>query len=78
MTTSSILQRLTKDELYEMAKERDLPGRSGMDKDELVRDKIDGNEIALSPEEPEPTQVTNLLGALRASVEATKQQKKSA
>jgi non-homologous end joining protein Ku len=49
-----------------------------MDKDELVRDKIDGNEIALSPEEPEPTQVTNLLGALRASVEATKQQKKSA
>jgi DNA end-binding protein Ku len=43
-----------------------------------IRDKIDGNEIALSPEEPEPTQVTNLLEALRSSVEATKQQKKSA
>lgn len=31
------LQSLTKDELYEMAQERDVPGRSKMNKDELVK-----------------------------------------
>ena len=31
------LTRLSKDELYERAKEADVPGRSGMSKDELVR-----------------------------------------
>ncbi len=43
-----------------------------------IQDKIEGNDIELSPEEPEPAKVTDLLEALRASVEATKQQKKSA
>jgi len=43
-----------------------------------IQDKIEGNEIELSPEEPKPAQVTDLLDALRASVEATKQERKSA
>lgn len=43
-----------------------------------IQDKIEGNEIELSPEQTEPAKVTDLLDALRASVEATKQEKKSA
>jgi hypothetical protein len=31
------LEDLTKDELYERAKKADIPGRSDMNKDELVR-----------------------------------------
>lgn len=46
--------------------------------DKAIKDKIEGNEIELSPEEPEPAKVTDLLDALRASVEATKQDRKSA
>lgn len=46
--------------------------------EKAIEDKIEGNEIELSPEEPEPAKVTNLLDALRASVEATKQHQKSA
>jgi len=46
--------------------------------EKTIHDKIEGNEIELSPEEPEPAKVTDLLDALRASVEATKQDKKSA
>jgi DNA end-binding protein Ku len=30
------LERLSKEDLYELAKERDIPGRSDMSKDELV------------------------------------------
>lgn len=46
--------------------------------EKAIKDKIEGNEIELSPEEPEPAKVTDLLDALRASVEATKQDRKSA
>ncbi|HEX6286969.1 MAG TPA: Ku protein, partial [Acidimicrobiia bacterium] len=46
--------------------------------EKAIQDKIEGNEIELSPEEPEPAKVTDLLEALKASVEATKQEKKSA
>lgn len=44
--------------------------------EKAIEAKIDGEEIQLAPEEPEPAKVTDLLEALQASVEATK--KKSA
>lgn len=37
MATTTELRDRTKDELYEMARERDIAGRSDMDKDELVQ-----------------------------------------
>lgn len=46
--------------------------------EEAIQTKIEGGEIELSPEAPEPAKVTDLLDALRASVEATKQARKSA
>jgi DNA end-binding protein Ku len=45
--------------------------------EELAQAKIDGQEI-VQPEAPEPTKVVDLLEALKASVEATKAQKKKA
>ncbi len=42
--------------------------------EELARKKIEGEEI-VSPESPEPTKVLDLLEALKASVEATKERK---
>jgi DNA end-binding protein Ku len=36
MATTTALEDRTKDELYELAKERDIPGRSDMDKGQLV------------------------------------------
>jgi hemerythrin superfamily protein len=36
-TTGQDYEQLTKDELYELAQERDIDGRSQMDRDELVR-----------------------------------------
>lgn len=45
--------------------------------EELAQAKIDGEEI-VAPEAPEPTKVVDLLDALKASVEATKAQKKKA
>ncbi len=45
--------------------------------EELAKAKIDGEEI-VAPESPEPTKVIDLLDALKASVEATKAQRKKA
>lgn len=42
--------------------------------EELARKKIEGEEI-VSPETPEPTKVLDLLEALKASVEATKERR---
>ncbi|MDR9450740.1 MAG: Ku protein [Acidimicrobiia bacterium] len=42
--------------------------------EELARKKIEGEEI-VSPETPEPTRVLDLLEALKASVEATKEKR---
>lgn len=42
----------------------------------LAQKKIDGEEI-IAPEAPEPTKVVDLLEALKASVEATKAQRKA-
>ena len=41
--------------------------------EELVRQKIEGKEI-VSADAPEPTRVVDLLEALKASVEATREQ----
>jgi DNA end-binding protein Ku len=48
------------------------PSRGAIE--ELARKKIEGEEI-VSPETPEPTKVLDLLEALKASVEATKERK---
>jgi DNA end-binding protein Ku len=42
--------------------------------EEMAQAKIDGQEI-VAPESPEPTKVVDLLDALKASVEATKEKK---
>lgn len=44
--------------------------------EELAEKKVAGEEI-VAPESPEPTKVVDLLEALKASVEATKSQKKA-
>ncbi|MGH8951959.1 MAG: Ku protein [Acidimicrobiia bacterium] len=43
MTTKESLAKLSKDELYERAQDSDVPGRSKMDKDELVAALADGS-----------------------------------
>ena len=43
MTTKASLAKLSKDELYERAQDSDVPGRSKMDKDELVAALADGS-----------------------------------
>ena len=48
------------------------PSRGAIE--ELARKKVEGEEI-VSPETPEPTKVLDLLEALKASVEATKERK---
>lgn len=48
------------------------PSRGAIE--ELARKKIEGEEI-VSPEAPEPTKVLDLLEALKASVEATKEKR---
>jgi len=45
--------------------------------EELARKKIEGEEI-VAPSSPEPTKVVDLLEALKASVEATKEKKAKA
>ncbi|HEX2154251.1 MAG TPA: Ku protein [Acidimicrobiia bacterium] len=40
--------------------------------EEAIQAKIEGEEVRLAPEEPEPEKVTDLLEALQASVEATR------
>jgi DNA end-binding protein Ku len=42
----------------------------------MARAKIEGEEI-VAPESPEPTKVVDLLDALKASVEATKEKRKA-
>ncbi len=42
--------------------------------EELARKKVDGEEI-VAPDAPEPTKVIDLLEALKASVEATKEKR---
>jgi DNA end-binding protein Ku len=43
--------------------------------EEAIEAKIEGNEVTLAPEEAQPAQVTDLLEALQASVEASKQRR---
>lgn len=45
--------------------------------EELAQAKLEGKEVVV-PESPEPTKVVDLLEALKASVEATKAEKKAA
>ncbi|MFP5347659.1 MAG: hemerythrin domain-containing protein [Actinomycetes bacterium] len=43
-TESTTTESMTKEELYEMAKQQDVPGRSSMSKDEL-RDAVEGSAV---------------------------------
>lgn len=43
--------------------------------EEAIQAKIEGDDVQLAPDQPEPSKVTDLMEALKASVEATKQRR---
>lgn len=59
MACESALEQLTKDELYDLARDRDISGRTNMDKEELIAALADGGEaqrmvtaMSIAPEPP--------------------------